>query len=35
MTVSGCVSYVGGVLDVVEWGLFFESRCVWVDCQFV
>ena len=29
-----CV-YVGGVVDVVECGLFFESRCVWVDCQFV
>ena len=28
-----CV-YVGGVVDV-ECGLFFESRCVWVDCQFV
>ena len=27
-----CV-YVGGVVDVVECGLFFESRCVWVDCQ--
>ena len=25
-----CV-YVGGVVDVVECGLFFESRCVWVD----
>ena len=24
-----CV-YVGGVVDVVECGLFFESRCVWV-----
>ena len=34
VTVSGCV-YVGGVVDVVECGLFFESRCVWVDCQFV
>ena len=29
-----CV-YVSGVVDVVECGLFFESRCVWVDCQFV
>ena len=29
-----CV-YVGGVVDVVECGLFFESRCVWVDCQCV
>ena len=29
-----CV-YVGGVVDVVECGLFFESRCEWVDCQFV
>ena len=29
-----CVN-VGGVVDVVECGLFFESRCVWVDCQFV
>ena len=29
-----CVN-VGGVVDVVEWGLFFNSRCVWVDCQFV
>ena len=29
-----CV-YVGGVADVVECGLFFKSRCVWVDCQFV
>ena len=29
-----CV-YVGGVVDVVECGLFFESGCVWVDCQFV
>ena len=29
-----CV-YVGGVVDVVECGLFFESRCVRVDCQFV
>ena len=26
-----CV-YVGGVADVVECGLFFESRCIWVDC---
>ena len=29
-----CV-YIVGVVDVVECGLFFESRCVWVDCQFV
>ena len=29
-----CV-YVGGLVDVVECGLFFESRCVCVDCQFV
>ena len=29
------VGGVGGVVDVVECGLFFESRCVWVDCQFV
>ena len=30
-----CV-YVGGVVDVVECVFFFlESRCVWVDCQFV
>ena len=29
-----CV-YVGGVVDVFECGLFFESRCVCVDCQFV
>ena len=29
-----CV-YVGGVVGVVECCLFFESRCVWVDCQFV
>ena len=28
-----CV-YVGGVVGVVEY-LFFESRCGWVDCQFV
>ena len=34
VTVWLCV-YVGGVIDVVECGLFFESRCVWVDCQFV
>ena len=27
MTVWVCV-YVGGVVDVVECGLFFESRCV-------
>ena len=33
VTVSGCV-YVG-VVDVVECWLFFESRCVWVDCQFM
>ena len=35
VTVSGCVVYVGGVVGVVECCLFFESRCVWVDCQFV
>ena len=34
VTVWVCV-YVGGVGDVVECGLFFESRCAWVDCQFV
>ena len=28
MTVSGCVSYVGGVVDVVECGLLFESGWV-------
>ena len=27
--------YVVGVVDVVECGLFLESRYVWVDCQFV
>ena len=26
-----CV-FVGGVVDVVECGLFFESRCIWVYC---
>ena len=26
-----CV-FVGGVVDVVEWGLFLESRCIWVYC---
>ena len=24
--------YVGGVVDVVEYVLFLESRCIWVDC---
>ena len=24
--------YVGGVVDVVECGLFLESRCIWVYC---
>ena len=27
-----CV-YVGGVVNVVECDLFFESGCVWVDCE--
>ena len=24
--------YVGDVVDVVEWGLFLESRCIWDGC---
>ena len=36
MLVCICVEFaVGGVVDVVECGLFLESRCVCMDCQLV
>ena len=36
VTVFGCVSMsMYGVVDVVECGLFLESRCAWLDCHFV
>ena len=30
--VFGCVSVFGGVVDVLECGLFLESMCIWVYC---
>ena len=32
VTVVWVCVYVGSVVDVVECGLFLESRCIWVDC---